>query len=620
MKGGRASVPLATMIDALIRDELDLLMRLGDELAERRPDLARFVRLDSGDPDVRQLIGSMAAVGALFQQRVREEVPHACQSLLRVLYPQELRPTPSFVVMELKPKPGVFRQAQTIPAGTPFSSAPIEPTSGHHDEGAISKGERTLVECGFRTTASVHVTPMVLNQQQRQEHDGRSRLSLAFKCLLPGPLQDRVPKRLRLFVLAENEETRLAVRAALLDPTVVISAQVTGEDGAMATAREHSTCVVLPVGFHTANQLPEGEPAGLLPWPNRADEALRILFELGVFPARFAFVDVDLEALGLFRANAPESIVALQIDFKNLRWPSGADSVSLRPFCTPAVNLFECDARPMATNGQRLDHLIVPDLQVPHEVDIFEVRHAWMHGGAAGRIPAIEETFRSHDRSGKPHTDDLAYHIVRTRSRSAAQRQTLLRLVGDASIRSGGIIGASLVCTNGKLAARLDPEQIGRHCPGSPSTVDAIGVSAVSSTLAARAEDDALWRVLGLISSGRSTRLSLPNLRDELDYSCPAKTRRASILRSALTGVHCVTRDGLANGVWNRINEVTFSLDVSMLSGPGDFALFADALAAWTRMAAPINTINRVVVVDTGSDAQRSYTSLGDIDIGIPWA
>lgn len=86
------------------REELDYLRQLGKLLAEDKPYLARFLAEKEGDPDVERLLEAFAFLSGGLRQKLEDEFPEFTHGIIRMLWPNYLRPIPSMTVVEYKPE------------------------------------------------------------------------------------------------------------------------------------------------------------------------------------------------------------------------------------------------------------------------------------------------------------------------------------------------------------------------------------------------------------------------------------------------------------------------------------------------------------------------------------
>lgn len=598
----------------LLAEEFDALRRIGDEVAARHPDLGRFVDLRSNDPDVRQLLGGMALVASDFRARVRAELPILGQSILRTLFPQELRPTPSMAVVEFDLRGADPNGIRIVPRGTSFrtSAVPTDP--------ARSRGDAaTDAETHWRTTSTVRMPPLELRGTRRTPDGRGTTFELEFTC--PGRLApaDALPTRLRLFVQADAEETRALVRAALLDPEVAVEVTLRDADG-VDRVGGRAAGVIERVGLDTANRNDRAEDAtGLLPWPAVADEGLRLLYELAVFPAKFGFVDLDLEATGVLSDPARE-IEGIRIRIEGVAWPSHAHSATLRPFCAVAVNLLDCDARPIDLRHPRLDLPVSPEHADSGRLEVFSIESVVAAGDARFEIPSADRwlhpTGATEPSDRGDETSARYLHVLGVGADGS--RHARLRFLGDRRRVPGQALAVRVLCADRRLSETLGAGLQSMSIRGLPTRIDGRFVSSVSPFHPPRGAADALWRLLGLIGTAGGRRIDAAQVREELRLAVPLpeEHRRSAALRKAIRAVETVWSDRIVGRTWRRCEDVRFDLDPEHLDGPGDLALFADVLDAWARCVGRLGRVQYTTVRDLRLDQSHRFGPDGPIRSG----
>src|SRR6185436_17955759 len=110
--------------------ELQHLRETGAEFAREFPKIAARLGmhdLEVADPYVERLLEGVGFLAARVQLKLDAEFPRFTQSLLEIVYPHYLAPTPSMVVAKLSPDPGETNLAAgvTIPRGTTMQGIQI---------------------------------------------------------------------------------------------------------------------------------------------------------------------------------------------------------------------------------------------------------------------------------------------------------------------------------------------------------------------------------------------------------------------------------------------------------------------------------------------------------------
>lgn len=116
--------------DHYFREELAYLREQGKVFSQTYPQLSRFLQSRSYDPDVERLLEGFAFLTARLRAKVDDEFPELTHSILNMLWPNYLRPIPSFTVMALTPEDNL-NGVQVVKKGTMFDSKAVEKTTCH---------------------------------------------------------------------------------------------------------------------------------------------------------------------------------------------------------------------------------------------------------------------------------------------------------------------------------------------------------------------------------------------------------------------------------------------------------------------------------------------------------
>src|SRR3954469_23502682 len=116
--------------------ELQHLREMGAEFAQQFPKIAARLGmsgLEVADPYVERLLEGVGFLAARVQLKLDAEFPRFTQSLLEIVYPHYLAPTPSMLVAQIQPDrndPGLAN-GRTVPRGTALHAniAPDEQTA-----------------------------------------------------------------------------------------------------------------------------------------------------------------------------------------------------------------------------------------------------------------------------------------------------------------------------------------------------------------------------------------------------------------------------------------------------------------------------------------------------------
>ena len=130
--------------------ELAHVREMGAEFAGEFPKVAARLGMDGievADPYVERLLEGFAFIAARIQLKIDAEFPRFTQQLLEIVFPHYLAPTPSMMVVQLRPNLAEPSLADGVilPAGTRIRSA-------------VPRGEQTA--CQFRTAHALRLWPV----------------------------------------------------------------------------------------------------------------------------------------------------------------------------------------------------------------------------------------------------------------------------------------------------------------------------------------------------------------------------------------------------------------------------------------------------------------------------
>lgn len=440
------------------REELDYLRQLGHLLAQDNPWLARFLAEKEGDPDVERLMEAFAFLSGGLRQKLEDEFPEFTHGLIKMLWANYLRPVPSMVVIEYKPvatelsSPVQVCRDELICSGT---------------RSALSAGRKILTEdgrppppvCHFTLARDLWLQPLSVSDVRNFSSLKEGSIEIDFVTqgnVSPGSLD---LNKLTFWLSDEDDYIRyqlyLWFSERLMDAELV-----SGESR-----------VPLPdlwleaAGFERAD--------ALLPWPKNVHSGYRVLQEYFCYPESFFFFHLrDADPLP---EDFPVHTFTLRLHFNQ---PLPVDIKlcrdSIRPYCTPAVNLFTHHAEPVSLDGGTPQYPLRASHHNPDFYDIFQVK------SVSSRIAAPDNLADTTSRlliwpefEGPQHQleysrqREVVYWHHRTKTsllhRGLEHSLAFVHADGhlpDRSLVEGEMITASLLCTNRMLPSSLNTGDI----------------------------------------------------------------------------------------------------------------------------------------------------------------
>ena len=401
----------------LYETELAFMRDMGGEFAAEFPKVAARLGLGNTevtDPYVERLLEGFAFLTARVQMKMEAEFPTFTQSLLQMVYPHYLAPTPAMAVVRFQPDASLRANPAGVllPPGTELRSL---------------LGTEDQTNCEFRTAHPVQLLPIEL-----VEADYVSSPAAVAAMGLPErrPGAGRAVKaaiRLRLKVTGDMPFSKLA-----LDRLVFF---LGGADGARMRLYEQLVCNVAQVFARpAARPLPwqESLPASairplgfepeeaLLPRVPRAFDGYRLLQEYYAMPERFLFVAVEGLGRAAIRNATGEMEVIILLDRADPGLASGFDAGSMVLFCTPAINLFPRRSDRINLDGRSAEHQVVPDRMRPLDFEVFDVRGIEGYASDGSAPQKFLPFYAANDLSRQP--EHQSYYTLRRQPRQLSSR------------------------------------------------------------------------------------------------------------------------------------------------------------------------------------------------------
>ena len=441
----------------LYEAELAYVREVGGEFARQYPKVAGRLGLGSievADPYVERLLEGFALLTARVQLKMEAEFPTFTQSLLQMVYPQYLAPTPSMAVVQFNPEATLrgMPQGAMLPAGTELRSL---------------LGTEDQTNCEFRTAHDVQMLPIEIVDAEYIASPG------AVAALgLPEQRGVRAAIRIRLRTTGEAPFNKLALDRLALFLAGPESARIRLYEQLLANL---AAAYVRPTErpFPWLERLPDGAVRGLgfdpeealLPRAPQSFDGYRLLQEYYAMPERLLFIEFGGLDRPVIRCAGRELDILLLLNRSEPALASafGADQFAL--FCTPAINLFPKRSDRINLSGREAELHIVPDRMRPLDYEVFSVNAVEGFSADGGAPQPFLPFYAANDLSRNP--EHRAYYLLhrvpRQLSSRARQRGPRSSYIGHETFISlvdaehapypPGLrqLGLDLMCTNRDL-------------------------------------------------------------------------------------------------------------------------------------------------------------------------
>jgi type VI secretion system protein ImpG len=578
--------------------ELTFLRQMGAEFAEKYPKIASRLLLEPDrceDPHVERMIEAFAFLAGRVHLKIDDEFPEITEALLGILFPHYIRPIPAMSVVEfhLDPEQGKLSTGLKVPRASLLYSRPVDG-----------------VPCRFRTCYDLTLWPLTVAEAQWTTPDrlqppvkgASAAAALRFDLRALGDASfDKLELRSLRFYLNGESNLVHALYELLLNNT----AQILVRDPSNPRLRP----LELPAGSIQAAGFEDDE--ALLPYSRRSFAGYRLLQEYFAFPEKFFFVTLGgLEALRTAGFKERAEFVLLISPFERADRQQmlelGVTEKTLRPDCTPVINLSEHTAEPILLDQLRHEYPIVPDVRRRHALEIFSIEEVVSANPQTQEVTHFEPFFSyRHGRSREKN--QTFWHATR---RASAKRNdegtdmflSLVDLSGRPAKANVETLTVRCLCTNRDLPARLPfgNEAGDFELEGMPSIRRILTLKKPTPALRPPVGKAALWRLisqlslnyLSLVGEGREALQEILRLYNFSDSTYLEKQIQGiTKISSRRHFARVISENGIT---FVRGTQVEAAFDEEQFVGGGVY-LFASVLERFLGLYVSMNSFSQLV-------------------------
>lgn len=579
-------------LSTFFRDEMNYLRELGQEFAQDNPQLARFLGEEAGDPDVERLLEGFAFLTARLRMKIEDDLPELTQPLLQMLWPNYLRPIPSFTLVRFDPVKQAITGRQLIPKGTRLFSHPVDG-----------------IRCEFRTCTDVLLHPLQLESVTGTHSREKSVMRIELSVQTQQPLNTIECDQLD-FHLSGDATSAMTLYLWIARYLKSVTVSVDGTPFSLSTKD-----IIFP-GF-TAEE-------ALLPYPRNVFDGYRILQEFFVFPQRFHFFCLTRLAR-IWPASTGERL-CFEFHFSR---PMPLDirlsTADISLYCAPAVNLFRHDAEPINLNGQALEHRVQPSGQRPDAFEIFSIDNVtgW---------PTDTEHDRSEPLRAYTSFESFQHEIEHAQGRTALYYRTRIEdslgheglrtriafVRGDESAYIGRneVASIELTCSNRDLPLGLGIGDLCVATEATPTFASYRNIIAPTRAYPPVLDASLHWTLISNLSLNYLSLLSAEPLKAMVrayDFAALHDLQQARSTSKRLAGIgEAITTpsDRMMKGLPVRGLTTHLKLDQDAFLCEGELYLFATVLSHFFALYASINSFHQLEVTNTTNNEHYQWPQL----------
>jgi type VI secretion system protein ImpG len=564
--------------------ELAYLRHEGAGFARRYPMVAGRLDLDgagSADPQIERLLESFAFLTGRLQRNFDAEFPEIPAALLSVLYPHLTAPVPSMAIARFEADPEQSRAliGHDVPAGTTLFAAAETGVTGRF------RSCYPVTLWPIEVAAARWIDPSALDFLDDRPAVARV-LRLDLACLGRRSFAELTPDRLRFFLDGERSVTA-GLYEMLFNHALGVVVRPAGE---ASPVLELPPETIEPVGFEVADQV--------LPHPQEAHQAYRLLQEYFTFPDKFLFF--DLAGLSGFGTGSSAEILIL---FDQRAAPA-IEACNFRLGCTPIVNLFRRTSEPIRLDQTNVDYRLVPDLRFERSTEIHTIRRVAFTMNFEEESRHIQPFFSySHAAAQR---GDTAFWIAR---REVSEREDLtgtdillsfVDLNFNPTRPASQVVFADTLCTNRGLAQQI-PAGAALEIEIDVPVRRIECLTRPTRQLPAPQGGAALWRLVSHLSLNHLSLAGGPGSLDALREILRLHAGEGSAaLESQLQGLRGLSTRRLMRRIvgsgghgFCRGTEITLDFDESQFAGASAF-LLAAVLSRFFALYAGVNSFTQL--------------------------
>jgi len=564
-------------------DELTAIRELGKEFAQRNPRIAPFLAVEAQDPDVERLLEGFAFLTGRLRQKLDDELPELTHSVMNLLWPNFLRPIPSMSILQFSPET-TLTEAQVVKKDVEIDSVPVDGTV-----------------CRFRTCYDVPIYPLEIRNLERQDRPSGTSLSLEMGLTSNTTIDELQIPSLRFFL---HGEVHVAQALYLWFSRYVESIRVIGIDeiGQEVPLAVLGQDAIKPVGF--------SDDESLLPYSRHTFKGYRLIQEYFSLPEKFHFIELTgLEVIQqtIAMRDDVEGLQGLKFEFsfsRGLDKHISPSAENFRLFCTPIVNLFSHDAKPIRLDHRRTEYRVLPegaDHRHYETVSIDKVE-GWGHEDHQCREYKQFESF-DHAETINEAASRMYYRQRLKSSVSGYGIDSYLAFVNDNEdtvIPQAESISIELTCSNRHLPTMLGVGDIAVATGGSPEYARFQNITHVTPSFTPPLDQGFHWRLISNMSLNYMSLCHLDTLKSILstyDYRSYYDRQQARASQHRLDGLESIeasSEDRLYQGVPIRGIKTKIKMRESCFSSEGDMYIFSSVLNEFFCLYASINSFHHM--------------------------
>jgi len=472
--------------------ELQALRILGAEFSEKNPGLSSFLARKEQDPDVERLLEGFSFLTGRLRQYMSEELPEVSHTLAQLLWPNYLKPIPSYSILQFDPLLN-SENNKIIPKG--------ESVYGIHKEDKI--------KCVFQTCYDTEIFPLDIIDAQYYTLGESSTIELSFKTKNNVPISQLSLETLR-FYIGNHEHVSDNLYLYLMNYVNNIEIILKKETAVKNIDKDSLS----PVGF--------AEDENILPIYKNVFHGYALLQEYFCYKDKYHFIDLNnLNIIKTFPEELLKRSFSFQIKIhftKKLQITKKITKNNFLLYCTPILNLFDADAEPIR-KGLEEEYEVLPSDMDYAQSEVYSVEKI---SGWDSRINKYHkylpfESFQHVKENTEYYYTRVKLSIDETRTKTYI-RFNPSTISSHSQYEEDVTISLDIQVTNRNLPATLDLGDI--HFSSSKSMISSVtfkNITIPSKSYIPPIRGDFLWRIISNMSLNYLALDDIQTLRNILE-------------------------------------------------------------------------------------------------------
>ncbi|PHR56523.1 MAG: type VI secretion system baseplate subunit TssF [Arcobacter sp.] len=561
--------------------ELNSLRVEGAEFAKKNPGLSSYLAKEGQDPDVERMLEGFAFLTGKLRQKFDEELPEVAHNLVQLLWPNYIRPVPSYTIIQFDPLKNNLENE-------------VIPRNFH----LLSKSSSEGVVCKFQTCYETRVMPLKLNAVEYLTYGQKSSLELDLEMSVSGSLVDIDFQTLRLFLGGSKfmaKELYLYLDRYVEKIEVIVKDKDAKELETLSLSKKSLSCV----GFDASQTI--------VPYEKNVFDGYVMLQEYFSYQDKHLFIDVkNMQNISKLAGDILSSSkhLSLKIHFtKRLSTSQLPELNDFHLYCTPAINLFESDAVPIRKTEMEDEYLLTPSELKKAESEVFSVDNV------RGWIPS-KNTYQDYfPFESFTHMHDKGeYYSQRVKLDDNQNRtNTFLRFASSGGTfddleHNKATVSIKMTCTNKDIPSMLSLGDVSVSDPLSQSDLKFSNISIPSVSYPPPIGGDFLWKLISNMSLNYLSLDSIDTLKmilqtyDFFGASDLKQKERTDRILSGLKSISNKSIQMIHEGLPIRGIETQLYLDPDMFTGIGEAYHLSCILNEFFALYCNVNSFHRLVV------------------------